>query len=71
LRICDLRNRTTRKFVALRFADYHCKFADLRFVDWHTSEICSDLRLRNESKNLQICDLRIDKKINVPTFDFS
>jgi hypothetical protein len=32
-------------------------------------QIFSDLLLRNEPKNLQICDLRTNKKICVPTFE--
>jgi hypothetical protein len=56
LRICDLRTWTPNKF------------ADLRFADFHT-QIFADLQLRNEPENLQICDLRTNKKIDVLTFD--
>ncbi len=38
------------------------KFADVRFADWHTSEICGFCDMRNEPKNLRICDLLANKK---------
>jgi hypothetical protein len=46
------------------------KFAGLRFAvaDCHTAQKFVDLRLRNELKNLRICDLWANKKICVPTF---
>ncbi len=44
------------------------KIADLRSADWHTWKMV-ELRLRNEPKNLRICDLRTQKKICVPTFE--
>jgi hypothetical protein len=45
LRFCDLRTGTPRKFADLRFADL-------------ASQKSTNLRLRNEPKNLRICDLR-------------
>jgi hypothetical protein len=66
LQICDLRTGTPRKFADLRFDEYPSKFSDLRTG---TPQQLADFRLRNEPKNLRICDLRAIKKISMPTFD--
>ncbi len=55
LRICDLRSGT-RKFTDLRINHY--KFMDLQTG---TPQNFADLQLRNEPKNLWICDLRTNK----------
>jgi hypothetical protein len=67
--ICDLRTRTARKFAELQL---FCGLivTNLRICDFRTGEPLkfADLRLRNESKNLRIFDLRTNKNRCVPTF---
>ncbi len=59
------------EFADLRFAEIYEKFVDLQFADWHTvPEKFTDLRLRNEPKNLQIFDLWTLKKVCLPTSVF-
>ncbi len=36
----------------------------------NTAFFLANLRLRNEPKNLRICDLRTNQKICMPTFEF-
>jgi hypothetical protein len=63
LRICGLGPHENLWICDLRINHY--KFMDLRAG---TPKKFADLRLRNDPINVQICDLRTNTKISVPTY---
>jgi hypothetical protein len=68
--ICGLEHKGNLWICDLRINHYN--FADLLFADWvGIPQKFADLQLRNEPKNLRICDLQTSKTFACPPLTFS